>query len=177
VRLEERPLNEHAILNGTAGCLHEPFDHDDRKPLSDWVAKHNRYAGLEAEEFFKETLAGGYDSSIRARFRGSQAERKRWVKLKIWNRLPLLLRPFLFSFGISFSSLASWTGVPGSSTTSSGASGIRFWSAPGYLRRGPEARGRKPRVAHTFRRLECLRHVRDIEWRHAEAEAFMAGRR
>ena len=98
VRLEERPLNEHAILDGTAGYLRQPFDHDDRKPLSDWVAKHNRYAGLEAEEFFRETLAGGYGSSILPRLRGRQAERKRWIKLKIWNRLPLLLRPFLFFF-------------------------------------------------------------------------------
>ena len=98
VRFEERPMNEHAILDGAAGYLQQPFDHDDRKPLSDWVAKHNRYAGLETEEFFQETLAGGYDSSIGFRFRGSQAERKRWIKLKVWNRMPLLLRPCLFFF-------------------------------------------------------------------------------
>jgi glycosyltransferase involved in cell wall biosynthesis len=98
VRLEERPMNEHAILDGTAGYLQQPFDHDDRKPLADWVARHNRYAGLEAVEYLQETLAGGYDSSIRIRFWGSQAERKRWIKLKVWNRLPLLARPFLFFF-------------------------------------------------------------------------------
>lgn len=113
VRLEERPLNEHAILDGTAGYLREPFDHDDRKPLSEWVAKHNRYAGLEAEEFFKETLAGGYGSSIRVRYWGSQAERKRWIKLKIWNRLPLLLRPFLFFFRNYFLQLGFLDGRAG----------------------------------------------------------------
>ncbi|HET7215967.1 MAG TPA: glycosyltransferase [Terriglobia bacterium] len=113
VRLEERPLNEHAILEGTAGYLRQPFDHDDRKPLSDWVAKHNRYAGLEVEEFFKETFAGGYGSSIRTRFRGSQAERKRWIKLKIWNRLPLLLRPFVFFFRNYFLKLGFLDGRAG----------------------------------------------------------------
>lgn len=113
VRFEERPLNEHAILDGTAGYLMQPFDHDDRKPLSDWVAKHNRYAGLEADEFFQETVAGGYDSSIRIRFRGSQAERKRWIKLKVWNRLPLLLRPFAFFLRNYFLKLGFLDGTAG----------------------------------------------------------------
>lgn len=113
VRFEERPLNEHAILDGPAGYLQQPFDHQDRKPLADWVARHNRYAGLEAEEFLQETLAGGYDSSISIRFRGSQAEKKRWIKLKIWNRLPLLLRPFLFFFRNYFLKLGFLDGRPG----------------------------------------------------------------
>ena len=113
VRIEERPLNEHAILDGAAGYLQQAFDHQDRKPLADWVARHNRYAGLEAEEFLQETLAGGYDSSIRIRFRGSQAERKRWIKLKVWNRLPLLLRPFLFFFRNYFLKLGFLDGRPG----------------------------------------------------------------
>ena len=113
VRFEERPLNEHAILDGAAGYLQQPFDHQDRKPLADWVARHNRYAGLEAEEFLQETLAGGYDSSIRIRLRGSQAERKRWVKLKIWNRLPLLARPFLFFFRNYFLQLGFLDGRAG----------------------------------------------------------------
>ncbi len=113
VRIEERPLNEHAILDGAAGYLQQPFDHEDRKPLADWVARHNRYAGLEAEEFLQETVAGGYRSSIRIRLRGSQAERKRWIKLKIWNRLPLLLRPFLFFFRNYFLKLGFLDGRAG----------------------------------------------------------------
>jgi glycosyltransferase involved in cell wall biosynthesis len=113
VRFEERPLNEHAILDGAAGYLKQPFNHDDRKPLSDWVAKHNFYAELEAREFLQETLAVGYRSSIRARFRGSQAERKRWIKLKVWNRLPLLLRPFLFFFRNYFLKLGFLDGRAG----------------------------------------------------------------
>ena len=113
VRFEERPLNEHAILNGPAGYLQQPFDHQDRKPLADWVARHNRYAGLEAEEFLQETVAGGYRSSIRIRLRGSQAERKRWIKLKVWNRLPLLVRPFLFFFRNYFLKLGFLDGRAG----------------------------------------------------------------
>lgn len=98
LRFEERPMNEHAILEGPSGYLHEPFDHRDLKPLSDWVAKHNRYADLEAEEFLQEKLAGGYAETINVQFWGRQAERKRWIKLRVWNRIPLLIRPFLFFF-------------------------------------------------------------------------------
>jgi len=99
VRFEERPVNEHAILNdGTAGQLQNPLDHCDNRPLSDWIAKHNRYSDLEAEEYLQEKLGGGFKSAIGARLWGTQAERKRWIKLRLWNQCPLLLRPFLFFF-------------------------------------------------------------------------------
>ncbi|PYV28863.1 MAG: glycosyl transferase family 2 [Acidobacteria bacterium] len=95
-RVEERPVNEHVIVNGRVGYLGQPLDHVDRRPLSDWVAKQNRYAGLQAAEYLREKSRKGFESSIRASLRGSQAERKRWIKLHVWNRLPLLVRPFLF---------------------------------------------------------------------------------
>lgn len=113
VRFEERPVNEHAILDGTVGYLEQPFDHRDQKLLSDWISKHNRYADLEAEEFLQEKQTGGYDSSIEVKVWGSQAERKRWVKLKVWNRLPLLARPSLFFVRNYFLKLGFLDGRPG----------------------------------------------------------------
>ena len=89
-------VNEHVIVNGSVGYLAHPFDHADRRPLGDWVTKQNRYADLQTEEYLREKSRLGFTSSIRANLRGSQAERKRWIKLRIWNRLPLLFRPFLF---------------------------------------------------------------------------------
>jgi glycosyltransferase involved in cell wall biosynthesis len=98
VRFEDRPMNEHVILEGKAGYLSPPFDHQDFRPLRHWISKHNRYAELEAEEYVQERFGGGYRDSIPARLGGSQAERKRWIKLRVWNRLPVLLRPFLLFF-------------------------------------------------------------------------------
>jgi glycosyltransferase involved in cell wall biosynthesis len=98
VRFEERPVNEHAVVHGPTGRLQNSFDHCDNRPLSDWIAKHNVYSKLEAEEYLQETLRIGYTTAIAPRLWGSQAERKRWIKLRVWNRLPLLLRPFLFFF-------------------------------------------------------------------------------
>ena len=98
VRIEERPMNEHAILDGEAGYLQNPFDHCDNRLLSRWIAKHDHYADLEADEYLRERFGRGYRDSIPARFWGTQAERKRWIKLRVWNRLPLLVRPWLFFF-------------------------------------------------------------------------------
>ncbi len=98
VWFEERPVNEHAILNGTAGQLQNPFDHCDNRPLAEWIVKHNRYSDLEAEEYLQEVVGRGFQTAIGARLWGTQAERKRWIKLRLWNQCPLLLRPFLFFF-------------------------------------------------------------------------------
>lgn len=113
VRFEDRPVNEHAILEGSAGYLKQPFDHRDQRLLFDWIAKHCRYADLEAEEFLQEKLAGGYGESIKVCFWGSQAERKRWIKLRLWNRLLLLVRPFLLFFRNYFIECGFLDGRPG----------------------------------------------------------------
>lgn len=96
-RFEDRPLEEHAVLEGGAGYLREPYEHMDRRPLSNWIAKHNRYADLQAAEYFGDR-AGAFPKSLPPRLFGTQAARKRWLKLRVWNRLPLLFRPFLFFF-------------------------------------------------------------------------------
>ena len=113
VRIEERPMNEHAILAGEAGYLQNPFDHCDNQPLSHWIAKHDRYADLEAEEYLRERFGDGYQDSIPTRFWGAQAQRKRWIRLHVWNRLPLLLRPFLFFFRNYFLKGGFLDGKPG----------------------------------------------------------------
>ncbi|HKS96781.1 MAG TPA: glycosyltransferase family 2 protein [Terriglobia bacterium] len=100
-RVEQRAVNEHVIVEGKAGYLTQPFDHVDRRPLTDWIAKQSRYAQLEAEDDFRERHPARVEGSIAASYRGSQPERKRWMRLRVWNRLPLLVRPFLF-FGRNY---------------------------------------------------------------------------
>lgn len=52
-RCEERGVNEHLIVDGPVGRLENDFIHEDRKGLAEWIAKHNRYALLEAQELLK----------------------------------------------------------------------------------------------------------------------------
>ncbi|MCK6589043.1 MAG: glycosyltransferase family 2 protein [Polyangiaceae bacterium] len=90
-RCERRSVNEHLILEGEAGRLENDFIHEDRKSLSRWIQKHDAYAEREPAELFKEP-EGYIDASLF----GTQAERKRWVRYKVWNRLPPLVRPVAY---------------------------------------------------------------------------------
>ena len=90
-RCERRSVNEHLILDGEAGRLENDLMHEDRKSLSRWIQKHDAYAEREAAELFKEP-EGYIDASLL----GTQAERKRWVRYKVWNRLPPLVRPVAY---------------------------------------------------------------------------------
>jgi len=112
-RFGRNGASEHLILEGRKGYLQYPFDHCDNKPLSDWIQKHNRYAELEAEEHLREKLTTNQAHSIGGRFWGNQAEKKQWIKLRVWNRLPLLVRPFLFFFRNYFVKLGFLDGKPG----------------------------------------------------------------
>jgi glycosyltransferase involved in cell wall biosynthesis len=112
-RFEDRLMNEHVVLQGRAGYLREPFDHRDARPLRQWIAKHNRYAELEAEEYLRGKCGELNGDSLAVRFWGRQAERKRWMKFHIWNRLPLLFRPFLFFFRNYFLKGGFLDGQPG----------------------------------------------------------------
>ena len=91
-RCEDRAVNEHLIVDGEVGRLKNDFVHEDHRGIADWVEKHNRYAEREALEMFERQNDGEIDASLT----GSQPSRTRWVRLKIWNRLPLLVRPFFY---------------------------------------------------------------------------------
>lgn len=90
---EKRSVNEHFIVEGTTGKLKHDIIHEDRKSLGDWIAKHYRFSLYEAQELFRERRMSEY---IDMKFFGSQPEHKRWLRYKVWNRLPLFLRPFIY---------------------------------------------------------------------------------
>ncbi|MBU2604240.1 MAG: glycosyltransferase family 2 protein [Actinobacteria bacterium] len=96
-RCEDRAVNEHLIVEGKAGQLRNDFMHEDRKGVTDWIAKHNGYATREAQELLNTWSAPGYQE-IDARLFGTQAQRKRWLRYKVWNRLPPLIRPLVYFF-------------------------------------------------------------------------------
>jgi glycosyltransferase involved in cell wall biosynthesis len=92
-RCEDRSINEHLVVEGATGYLKNDFIHEDRKGVSDWIVKHNGYATREALELFNKGVS---DQQIDARIWGTQAERKRWLRYRLWNNLPPLVRPFLY---------------------------------------------------------------------------------
>lgn len=92
-RCEDRPVNEHIVVDGDTGRLLHDFYHEDHRGLSHWIKKHDDYAAREALELIR-----ALDRSSVAAIAGqnSQASRKRWIRERIWNYLPPLIRPLLY---------------------------------------------------------------------------------
>jgi len=91
ITCDDRPINEHLICkNGNVGHLNEDFIDYNQKSLTDWLSKHNSYSDREARQLFLGGDNNEYD------FWRSQYERKRWLREKIWNRMPPIIRPFLY---------------------------------------------------------------------------------
>jgi len=99
-RCEQRGINPHLIVQPPVGFLKQDFVHEDHRGLSSWIARHNDYAACEAEELLRRK-SGAKQEEIPARLFGTQAEQKRWLRHKVWERLPPLLRPF-FYFGYRY---------------------------------------------------------------------------
>ena len=94
-RWEQREINPHLMVTGRTGRLKNDFIHDNKKGIADWTAKHIVYARREAEQLFK---SGAQPEYLNARFWGTQAQRVRWLRVKVYNRLPPLVRPMLYFF-------------------------------------------------------------------------------
>src|SRR5687768_14104034 len=72
---------------GPVGDLRGHMDDSAGRGLDHFIAKHNLYATLEASELFRirQDLAKG---TIKFSFRGGPIERRRWIKHKIWPKVP-----------------------------------------------------------------------------------------
>lgn len=92
-RCEDRPINEHLLVDGPIGVLDHDIVDENHNGVMEWMIKHQRYADLEARELLRQTTEAG---NLRINLWGSQAERTRWLRQRVWNRLPPLLRPFLY---------------------------------------------------------------------------------
>ena len=94
---DDREINEHLISkSGDIGTLKHDFIDENRNGLFKWIEKHNNYSSRESNALNTDRDEG-YD------FFGSQYERKRWIRVNIWNKLPLFFRPFLlFIFRLFF---------------------------------------------------------------------------
>lgn len=97
VRLDEGDLvDHHFTVDGPTALLNGDLIEDNRNEseIAVWIAKHNRYAVLQAREEHArwDAQASGLDD---ARFFGTPDQRIRWQK-NLWNRLPLFVRPLAY---------------------------------------------------------------------------------
>lgn len=94
-RCENRWMDEHIKVSGDTAALSGELLDDNLNPLGWWIEKHNGYASREVVDmlnkeyrFFPIDTVAGLDQG--------QAGVKRWLKEKIYARLPGGLRAFLY---------------------------------------------------------------------------------
>ena len=94
-RYEERDVHEHMMANGPVGFINGgDLEHNDRRPLEHYIAKHNRYSTLEARAIVAQERFDRRDN-LPPRLLGGPLERRRWVKRFVYPHLPV---KFLFRF-------------------------------------------------------------------------------
>ncbi len=100
-------IHEHVIVDGETEQLKHSLVHHNVDSLSRYIVKHNEYSNWEARVL---TNAEGDRQEISANLFGNQAQRRRWLKRKLF-RLPgspVLLFIYRYLFRLGF-----LDGVPG----------------------------------------------------------------
>jgi len=105
--MADMEVHEHVVVDGVTEQLRNPIIHHDVESLSRYIEKHDEYSNWEAR-----VLMAGNDATgeVKPRFFGTQAERRRWLKLQLFDLpgSPLLL--FLYRYLVRLGFL---DGIPG----------------------------------------------------------------
>jgi glycosyltransferase involved in cell wall biosynthesis len=98
-RCEDRLYDQHFVVRGSVGRLANDYIDVITSDLGTFVARHNRWAALEAEEILggvRGVAAEG--SAVKPVLTGTAIERRRFLRTRVYQRFPLFLRAFLFWF-------------------------------------------------------------------------------
>jgi len=91
-RCENRQYDQHFLLaSGTSGKLPGEMIDDNRMSLTEWTARHNRWADYEAAELDSAAAP----DRLKPDARGNPAQRKRFLR-GYYYRMPLFFRAFAF---------------------------------------------------------------------------------
>ncbi|MFP4361136.1 MAG: glycosyltransferase family 2 protein [Alphaproteobacteria bacterium] len=91
-RCEDRLYDQHFVVDGPVGTLRHDYVDILTDSLTSWTERHNRWATLEARELLEGPAATG---QVRPDWSGSPIERKRFLRMNVYRRAPLFVRPFL----------------------------------------------------------------------------------
>jgi glycosyltransferase involved in cell wall biosynthesis len=100
-------IHEHVVVDGRAAQLRNALIHHNVDSLSRYILKHNEYSNWEARVLLQ---SGGEPEEMSADFFGTQAQRRRWLKRKLYRfpGSPLVLFLYRYIFRLGF-----LDGVPG----------------------------------------------------------------
>ena len=101
-------VHEHVLVSGRTGKLVQRLVHHNVESLSRYIQKHNEYSNWEVRVWNDET--GSDQKELEPAFFGSQAQRRRWLRKKLF-LFPG--SPALFFFYKYVLRLGFLDGVPG----------------------------------------------------------------
>lgn len=88
--MEDRAMDEHIVLSeGKSIELKHDSYHRDYKDLNAWIDKHNKYSSREVEDYF-------LNNNQESKQLNKSAKIKRFIKFKIYYKLPLGTRAHLY---------------------------------------------------------------------------------
>jgi len=87
-RCEMREYDQHFLCSGATAKLRNVMIDDLRMPLTEWTARHNRWADAEV----REQLRGESEGRIQGKVTGTVLEKKRYLR-GLYNGAPYFLRP------------------------------------------------------------------------------------
>jgi glycosyltransferase involved in cell wall biosynthesis len=97
-RCEDRWMDEHIIVNGATANLSGEIIDDNLNSLTWWTEKHNAYASREVVDLLNLEYAFMTHETVADLRGGQQAGVKRWLKERVYARLPGGLRAFAYFF-------------------------------------------------------------------------------
>jgi hypothetical protein len=99
-------VHEHVIIDGAATRLRNPLIHQNFESFSRYIQKHDEYSNWEARVW----LAAEQPGQLKPSLLGNQAQRRRWLKKKLFalpgSPVALFLYRYIFRLGFL-------DGVPG----------------------------------------------------------------
>lgn len=109
----ERAGHEVYISNKKVGSLRNHMIHEDKKPLSAWIDRHNRYSSSQAAYLWD--LRKGNKQQVQGLtfFSDRRLYLKEKFRQEIWNKLPVGVRPTLFFISNYFFRLGFLDGIAG----------------------------------------------------------------
>jgi glycosyltransferase involved in cell wall biosynthesis len=105
--MADMEVHEHVVVDGATADLEHPLIHDNVESLARYIKKHDEYSNWESRVLAQGEVATG---ELEPALFGTQAQRRRWLKLRLFgipgSPVLLFLYRYLFRFGFL-------DGVPG----------------------------------------------------------------
>ena len=117
--MADMEVHEHVVVDGPTAKLRNPLEHHNVESLSRYIQKHDEYSNWEARVWMRGAASA---SELPPAFFGSQAQRRRWFRKKLFSLpgSPVLFFLYRYLFCLGF-----LDGIPG--LIYCGFQGIQFF--------------------------------------------------